>query len=45
MSCARLKFGPLPEAVTARVQSASIAELDDRAERVLSATSIDEAIR
>jgi hypothetical protein len=41
----QLKFGPLPEAVTARVQSASIAELDGWAERVLSATSLDEALR
>ena len=41
----QLKFGALPDAVTARVQSASIAELDAWAERVLSATSLDEALR
>ena len=41
----QLKFGPLPEVVTARVQSASIEELDAWAERILSATSLDEALR
>jgi hypothetical protein len=41
----QLKLGPLPDAVTARVQSASIAELDAWAERVLSATALDEALR
>lgn len=41
----QLKLGPLPDAVTARVQSASIAELEAWAERVLNATSIDEVLR
>lgn len=41
----QLKFGPLPDAVGARVQAASIAELDAWGERVLSATSLDEALR
>jgi len=39
----QLRFGPLPDAVTVRVQSASIEELDAWVEQVLSATSLDEA--
>jgi hypothetical protein len=39
-----LRFGPLPEAATQRIQSASIAELDGLAERMLSAETLDEAL-
>lgn len=41
----QLRFGPVSDELTSRVQSASIAELDAWAERVLSATSLDEALR
>jgi hypothetical protein len=40
----QLKFGPVPDAVTARVQSATIEELDAWAERILSAASLDETL-
>jgi hypothetical protein len=40
----RLKFGPLPDAVTARVRSASPDELNAWVERVLSASSVDEVL-
>jgi hypothetical protein len=39
-----LRFGPLPEAATQRIQSASIAELDVLAERVLTAGTLYEAL-
>ena len=41
----QLRFGPVSDEMTSRVQSASIAELDAWAERVLSATSLDDALR
>jgi hypothetical protein len=37
-----LKFGPLSEEVSYRIQHATPAELDTWAERVLTATSLDE---
>jgi predicted transposase/invertase (TIGR01784 family) len=40
----QVKFGELPEAVVQRVRDARIEELDRWVERVLSATSIDEAL-
>jgi hypothetical protein len=40
-----LKFGPLSDEVTARVKSASAAELDQWTDRVLSATTLDEVLR
>jgi len=39
-----LRFGPLPEVATQRVRTATIAELDAFAERVLSANSLDEVL-
>lgn len=39
-----LRFGPLPEAAVQRIRSASAADLDALAERVLSARSLDEAL-
>lgn len=41
----QLKFGPLPEPITARVQSGSPAELKAWAERVLTASTVDEVLR
>jgi hypothetical protein len=40
-----LKFGPLSAAIAERVQTASIAELDLWADRVLNATTLDEVLR
>jgi hypothetical protein len=39
-----LRFGPLREEVVARVRAASVEELDTFAERVLTATSLDEVL-
>lgn len=39
-----LRFGPLSESIRARVEQSSIAELDTIAERVLSATTLEEAL-
>jgi hypothetical protein len=39
-----LRFGPLPDDAIHRIQSASIAEFDALAERVLSAKSLEEAL-
>ena len=39
-----LKFGPLSAAVTERVQSAGVAQLDAWAERVLGATTLEEVL-
>jgi hypothetical protein len=39
-----LRFGTLPEAIQVRVQTASIAELELLAERVLSAKTLDEVL-
>ncbi|HEU4412187.1 MAG TPA: DUF4351 domain-containing protein [Polyangiaceae bacterium] len=39
-----LRFGPVPEGVEARVRSASEAELDRWAERVLTAASLDDVL-
>lgn len=41
----QLKFGPLPDAVAARVHSASLEQLDAWVERVLSAATIDDVMR
>jgi len=41
----QLKFGDLPEAVVARVELASIEDLDRWAERILNATSIGDTLR
>jgi len=40
----QLKFGPLPDAVTARVRSASPDELNAWVERVLSASTVNEVL-
>jgi predicted transposase YdaD len=40
-----LRFGPLSGSVDARVRAASIAELDSIAERVLSASSLDDVLQ
>jgi hypothetical protein len=40
-----LKFGPLSDVVSDRVQSASIEELELWTERVLSASTLDEVLR
>jgi hypothetical protein len=39
-----LRFGPLPDAAQARVRHARDAQLDDLAERVLTAQTLDEAL-
>ncbi|MCZ7684711.1 MAG: DUF4351 domain-containing protein [Sandaracinaceae bacterium] len=41
----QLKFGALPDEVTARVVSASIDELDRWGERVLAATTLNDVLR
>jgi len=41
----RLKFGDVPKAVVARVELATIEELDRWAERILDAPSIDDTLR
>jgi hypothetical protein len=40
-----LRFGPLPEAATARVSAATSEELDLLAERVLTGTTVEEVLR
>ena len=39
-----LRFGPLPSHVHARLENASVAELDAWTERLLSAASLDEVL-
>jgi hypothetical protein len=40
-----LKFGPLSDSVTERVNSASLTELDAWTSRVLTAATLDEVLR
>jgi hypothetical protein len=39
-----LKFGPLGEGVLARLEASTLEELDAMAERILTATSVDQVL-